>query len=121
MQSRDSLLVSPDALIWRQPIDNAQDSFMWWQLLNYVCFCCAVQLLMLTSSEAIMGPCFANRVSTKVATWAVAIAILSINGSLLYDFGVKELPTHWTARIGFIAGILFYVGLVVYFGIGPHR
>lgn len=78
-------------------------------------------LLMLTSSEAVMGSCFANKVSMKVAAWAIAAAILAINGSLLYDFGVKELPTHWAARMGFLAGVLFYVGLVVYFAVGPHR
>lgn len=68
-----------------------------------------------------MGSCFANRVSMKAAAWAIAAAILAINGSLLYDFAVKELPTHWAARMGFLAGVLFYVGLVGYFAVGPHR
>lgn len=76
---------------------------------------------MLTSSQVIMGPCFANRISMKAAAWAIAAAILTINGSLLYEFAVKELPTHWAARIGFLGSVLFYVGLVGYFAVGPQR
>jgi uncharacterized membrane-anchored protein len=82
---------------------------------------CALQLLMLTSSEAVMGRCFRNSVLTMVAAWAVAVAIMSINGSLLYDFMVKELPVHWAARTVFLSGVALYLCLVIYFAMGPQR
>ncbi|CAL8465341.1 g4876 [Coccomyxa elongata] len=115
-----TLLVS---LLYRQPGGTELDILNeWLNVLQSVQIPFALlPLLMLTSSEAVMGSCFANRVSMKAAAWAIAAAILAINGSLLYDFGVKELPTHWAARMGFLAAVLFYVGLVVYFAVGPHR
>lgn len=68
-----------------------------------------------------MGRCFKNTVPTTVATWAVAAAIMAINGSLLYEFTVKELPTHWAARVFFLGAVLLYVAFVIYFAVGPKR
>ena len=76
---------------------------------------------MLTSSEAIMGRPFTNTLPTNIAAWLIAAAVLSINGSLLYEFVVKDLPTHWAARTGFLLGVAGYVALVIYFAIGPKR
>ncbi|EIE23174.1 Nramp-domain-containing protein [Coccomyxa subellipsoidea C-169] len=115
-----TLLVS---LLYRQPGGTELDILNeWLNVLQSVQIPFALlPLLMLTSSQVIMGPCFANRISMKAAAWAITAAILTINGSLLYEFAVKELPTHWAARIGFLGSVLFYVGLVGYFAVGPQR
>ena len=80
-----------------------------------------VQLLMLTSSEAIMGRVFMNTLPTNTAAWLIAAAVLAINGFLLFDFVAKDLPTNAAARTGFLACVAIYLLLVIYFAIGPQR
>ena len=76
---------------------------------------------MLTSSEAVMGRAFKNTTPTKIAAWVIAAAVLAINGFLLYDFILKDLPTNAAARTGFLACVAVYLVLVFYFAIGPER
>ncbi len=80
-----------------------------------------MQLLMLTSSEAIMGRAFKNTLLTNIAAWLIAAAVLAINGFLLFDFVAKDLPTNAAARIGFLACVAVYLLLVIYFALGPQR
>jgi len=80
-----------------------------------------MQLLMLTSSEKVMGRCFKNTLLTNIAAWLIAAAVLAINGFLLFDFVAKDLPTNAAARIGFLFCVAIYLVLVIYFGIGPER
>jgi len=82
---------------------------------------CTMQLLMLTSSEKVMGRCFKNTLLTNIAAWLIAAAVLAINGFLLFDFVAKDLPTNAAARIGFLFCVAIYLVLVIYFGIGPER
>jgi hypothetical protein len=79
------------------------------------------QLLMLTSSSAVMGACFVNSAGMRAAAWAITAAIMAINGTLLWELLAKELPRHWAARTGFLAVVALYLGLVLYFAIGPQR
>ena len=76
---------------------------------------------MLTSSEAVMGRAFKNTLPTNIAAWFIAAAVLAINGFLLYDFVVKDLPTNAAARTGFLACVAIYLLLVIYFAVGPQR
>ena len=80
-----------------------------------------MQLLMLTSSEAIMGRVFKNTLLTNIAAWLIAGAVLAINGFLLFDFVAKDLPSNAAARTGFLACVAVYLALVIYFAIGPQR
>ena len=80
-----------------------------------------LQLMMLTSSEAIMGRVFKNTLPTNTAAWLIAAAVLAINGFLLFDFVAKDLPTNAAARTGFLACVAIYLLLVIYFAIGPQR
>ena len=82
---------------------------------------CTMQLLMLTSSEKVMGRCFKNTLLTNIAAWVIAAAVLAINGFLLFDFVAKDLPTNAAARLGFLFCVAIYLVLVIYFGIGPER
>lgn len=79
------------------------------------------QLLMLTSSGAVMGAAFRNGRAMTIVAWAIAAAIMAINGTLLWELLLKELPAHWAARTGFLACVALYLGLVLYFALGPHR
>ena len=83
--------------------------------------CACAQLLMLTSSTAVMGACFVNTTAMRVAAWLIAAAIMAINGTLLWELLVKELPQHWAARTGFLVVVAAYLCLVAYFAIGPQR
>lgn len=83
--------------------------------------CACAQLLMLTSSTAIMGACFVNSRVMRGAAWAIAAAIMGVNGTLLWELLAKELPRHWAARTGFLAVVALYLCLVLYFAIGPQR
>ena len=82
---------------------------------------CGMQLLMLTSSEAVMGRAFKNTLPTNIAAWLIAAAVLAINGFLLVDFVAKDLPTNAAARTGFLACVAVYLLLVTYFAFGPQR
>ena len=79
------------------------------------------QLLMLTSSGAVMGAAFRNGRAMTIAAWAIAAAIMAINGTLLWELLLKELPAHWAARTGFLACVALYLSLVLYFALGPDR
>ena len=80
-----------------------------------------MQLLMLTSSTGVMGACFVNSRVMKAAAWAIAAAIMGVNGTLLWELLVKELPRHWAARTGFLAAVALYLCVVLYFAVGPQR
>ena len=76
---------------------------------------------MLTSSGVVMGAAFRNGRAMTVAAWAIAAAIMAINGTLLWELLIQELPSHWAARTGFLACVALYLGLVLYFAVGPQR
>ena len=76
---------------------------------------------MLTSSGAVMGAAFRNGRAMTIAAWAIAAAIMAINGTLLVELLAKELPAHWAARTGFLACVALYLGAVLYFAAGPDR
>ncbi|CAK0786787.1 hypothetical protein CVIRNUC_010001 [Coccomyxa viridis] len=115
-----TLLVS---LLYRQPGGTELDTLNeWLNVLQSMQIPFALlPLMMLTSSEAIMGRVFKNTLPTNTAAWLIAAAVLAINGFLLFDFVAKDLPTNAAARTGFLACVAVYLLLVIYFAIGPQR
>jgi natural resistance-associated macrophage protein len=80
-----------------------------------------IPVIMLTSSRRIMGPFFVNSLATRVGAWVVASVIIGVNGYLVYVAAAQNLTETPWAIAGVVAGVLLYLGFVVWLIVGPSR
>jgi len=80
-----------------------------------------LQVLAMTSSERIMGAAFVNHWMTSTIGWTIAVGILAINASDVYEFASNEVAgRHWVLGL-LIATVALYLTFVLYLTIGPIR
>ena len=80
-----------------------------------------VQVLAMTSSERIMGAAFVNHWATSAAGWSIAVGILAINASDVYEFAANEVAGRkWVLGV-LIAAVVLYLTFVMYLAVGPSR
>ena len=75
----------------------------------------------MTSSERIMGAAFVNHWMTSTIGWTIAVGILTINASDVYEFASNEVAgRHWVLGL-LIATVALYLTFVLYLTVGPIR
>ena len=75
----------------------------------------------MTSSERIMGSAFVNHWLTSTVGWTIAVGILAINASDVYEFACNHVAGRdWVLGLLIIA-VLLYLAFVLYLTIGPKR
>ena len=80
-----------------------------------------LQVLAMTSSERIMGAAFVNHWMTSTIGWTIAVGILAINASDVYEFASNEAAgRHWVLGL-LMATVALYLTFVLYLTIGPNR
>lgn len=80
-----------------------------------------MQVLAMTSSERIMGAAFVNHWLTSAVGWTIAVGILAINASDVYEFASHEVAGRpWVLGL-LIAAVALYLMFVAYLTIGPLR
>ena len=67
------------------------------------------------------GAAFCNGPLMSVAAWVIALAVMTINGLLLWELLNDEFYSHWAATTGCLICVALYLSLVLYFAIGPKR
>lgn len=75
----------------------------------------------MTASASIMGPEFKNSGTISVLAWGVALLIMAINLSAIYDFADKAAPFSLPALVLLILLLAVYLGLICYLALGPDR
>ena len=75
----------------------------------------------MTASSGIMGSAFTNSLTITVLAWAVALLIMAINLSAIYDFAAQHLPRSAIVLLIFLLVVLFYVGFIFYLALGPDK
>lgn len=75
----------------------------------------------MTASSTIMGSKFRNSATVTSVAWAVALLIMAINLSAIYDFAIQHLPRATIVFLVFLLVVLFYVALICYLALGPDR
>ena len=68
-----------------------------------------------------MGSAFRNPLSITIIAWAVALLIMAINLSAIYDFAAEHLPRSTFVFLIFLLIVLFYIGFICYLALGPAR
>ncbi|DBA97780.1 hypothetical protein WJX82_010819 [Trebouxia sp. C0006] len=80
-----------------------------------------IPVLAMTSSERIMGAAFVNHWMTSTIGWTIAVGILTINASDVYEFASNEVAgRHWVLGL-LIATVAVYLTFVLYLTVGPIR
>ena len=68
-----------------------------------------------------MGAAFVNHWMTSTIGWTIAVGILAINASDVYEFASNEVAgRHWVLGL-LIATVVLYLTFVLYLTIGPIR
>ena len=80
-----------------------------------------MQVLAMTSSQRIMGAAFVNSKATSSIGWAIAVGILAINASDVYEFASNEVAGRSGLLIALVVAVLLYLSFVLYLTIGPKR
>jgi Mn2+/Fe2+ NRAMP family transporter len=94
----------------------------WLNVLNSVQLPFAlVPVLTMTASSKIMGTQFSNSATITTLAWAVALLIMAINLSAIYDFALQHLPRATIVFLVFLLVVLFYIALICYLALGPER
>ena len=75
----------------------------------------------MTSSTRIMGAAFVNHWITTAVGWTIAVGILAINASDVYDFASSEVAGRSWVMVLLTVTVLLYVSFVLYLAIGPDR
>ena len=75
----------------------------------------------MTASSRIMGREFTNSPYTTGVAWAVALLIMAINLSAIYDFALQHLPRLVPVYALFLLAVLIYLGLIIFLALGPDR
>ena len=72
----------------------------------------------MTSSERIMGSAFVNHWLTSTVGWTIAVGILAINASDVYEFASNHVEGRdWVLGLLIIA-VALYLAFVLYINIG---
>ena len=80
-----------------------------------------LQVLTMTACTKIMGASFKNSLTITVLAWAVALLIMAINLSAIYDFAMEHLPRSTIVLLVFLLVVLFYICFIFYLALGPER
>lgn len=75
----------------------------------------------MTSSKRIMGAAFVNHGITTAVGWTIAVGILAINASDVYNFTSSEVAGRSWVMVLLIVTVLLYISFVLYLIIGPDR
>lgn len=80
-----------------------------------------LQVLTMTACSRIMGELFTNSIGITILAWAVALLIMAINLSAIYEFAADHLPRSPVVLLVFLLILLFYLAFIVYLALGPVR
>ena len=68
-----------------------------------------------------MGAAFVNHWITTAVGWTIAVGILAINASDVYDFASSEVAGRNWVMVLLTVTVLLYISFVLYLIIGPDR
>ena len=74
----------------------------------------------MTSSERIMGSAFVNHWLTSTVGWTIAVGILAINASDVYEFAGNHVAGRGVMTL-LVLAVALYLLFVLYLTVGPKR